>query len=126
MPTVSKERTKNDSHSAIRHDEFLQTLIERKKTKLDKLVKELAGKNNTTLNSILKVEDLFKEHIEFNSRSHLLRELKGSMKAPILNTIIAHLVCENKIVINDDHSLTWIDTEGNKKLNTQFSKAASI
>lgn len=126
MSTTSKERTKNGSHPAIRHDEFLQTLIERKKTKLDRLVKELARKNNTTLNSILKVEDLFKEQIEFNSRSHLLRELKGSMKASILNTIIAHLVCENKIVINDDHSLTWIDTRGNKKLNTQFSKAASI
>ncbi len=126
MSTASKERARKGSHSTIRHDEFLQTLIERKKTKLDRLVKELAGKNNTTLNSILKVEDLFKEHIEFNSRSHLLRELKGSMKAPILNTIIAHLVCENKIVINDDHSLTWIDTEGNKKLNAQFSKAASI
>jgi hypothetical protein len=48
------------------------------------------------------------------------------MKAPILNTIIARLVCEDKIVINDDYSLTWIDTAGNKKLNAQFSKAASI
>jgi hypothetical protein len=110
----------------IKRDEFLQALIEGKRTKLDKLVKELARKNNTTLNSILKVENLFKEHVEFNSRSHLLRELKGSMKASILNTIIARLVCENKLVIHDDHSLTWIDTKENKKLNAQFSKARSI
>jgi len=126
MSIASKERARKDSSSTIKRDEFLQTLIERKRSRLDKLVKELAGKNNTTLNSILKVEDLFKKHIEFNSRSHLLRELKGSMKAPILNTIIARLVCEDKLVINDDRSLTWIDAEGNKKLNTQFSKAVSI
>lgn len=124
--SVAPKRVRKGPSQAAKHDEFLQILIERKRSKLDKLVKELAGKNNTTLNSILKVEDLFKENIEFNSRSHLLRELKGSMKAPILNTIIARLVCEDKIVINDDHSLTWIDTEGNKKLNAQFSKAASI
>lgn len=124
--SVASKRVRKGPSPDIKHDEFLQILIERKRSKLDKLVKELAGKNNTTLNSILKVEDLFKENIEFNSRSHLLRELKGSMKAPILNTIIARLVCEDKIVINDDHSLTWIDTEGNKKLNAQFSKAASI
>lgn len=126
MSTASKQRARKVSPSPIKHDEFVQTLIERKRNRLDKLVKELAGKNNTTLNSILKVEDLFKEHIEFNSRSHLLRELKGSMKAPVLNTIIARLVCENKLVINDDRSLTWIDTEGNEKLNAQFRKAISI
>ena len=124
MSTASKER--RGSPLTIKHDEFLQTLIERKRTKLGRLVRELAGKNNPTLNSMLKVEDLFKEHIEFNSRSHLLRELRGSMKAPILNTIIARLVYEDKLVINDDHSLTWIDTEGNKKLNAQFSKAKPI
>lgn len=126
MSITSKERARKRSHSAIKRDDFLQTLIEGKRSKLDKLVRELAGKNNTTLNSILKVEDLFREHIEFNSRSHLLRELKGSMKAPILNTIIARLVGENKLVVNDDHSLTWIDTKGNEKLNAQFRKAVSV
>lgn len=118
MSIASKEKARKRLNSTVKHDDFLQTLIEGKRSKLDKLVRELAGKNNTTLNSILKVEDLFKEHIEFNSRSHLLRELKGSMKAPILNTIIARLVGENKLVINDDHSLTWIDTKGNEKLNS--------
>lgn len=126
MSAASKQRAKKYSSAAIKQDEFVQTLIEGKKPELDKLVKELAGKNNTTLNSILKVEDLFKEHIEFNSRSHLLRELKGSMKAPILKTIIARLVYEDKIVVNHDRSLTWIDAKGNKKLNAQFNKAKPI
>lgn len=83
----------------------------------------MAERNNPRLLSIRKVEDLFKKNIEFNSRSHLLRELKGSMKATVLNTIIAHFVAENKLVVNGDHSLTWIDTEGNKKLNKVFGKA---
>ena len=72
------------------------------------------------------VESLFKIHIEFDFRTHLLRELKGSMKPTALNTIIARLVSENKLVVNDDHSLTWIDTEGNKKLNKAFDTALSL
>lgn len=76
--------------------------------------------------SIKKVESLFKTNIEFNSRSHLSRELKGSMKSSVLNTIIAHFVSENKLLVNDDHSLTWIDTEGNEKLNKVFEKAIPL
>ncbi|CAE6485720.1 MAG TPA: hypothetical protein VNK07_00235 [Candidatus Binatia bacterium] len=107
-------------------DEFLKILIEKRADKLDALVQKLAEKNNPRLLSIKKVEGLFKKNIEFNSRSHLLRELKGSMKASVLNTIIAHLVLENKLVVNDDHSLTWIDTEGNEKLNKVFEKAVPL
>lgn len=76
--------------------------------------------------SIKKVEDLFKKNIEFNSQSHLLRELKGSVNASVLNTIIAHFVAENKLVINDDHSLTWIDAEDNEKLNKAFEKTVPL
>ncbi len=82
--------------------------------------------NNPTLISIMKVEDLFREHIEFDSRSQLLRKLDGSMKASSLDTIIARLVDENKIIVNDDHSLTWIDTKANKKLNKQFDSAIPL
>jgi hypothetical protein len=107
-------------------DEFLKILIERQTDRLDALVQELAEKNNPRLLSIKKVESLFKKNIEFNSRSHLLRELNGSMKASVLNTIVAHFVAENKLVVNDDHSLTWIDTEGNEKLNKVFEKAVPL
>jgi len=107
-------------------DDYLRILIEKRKEKLDTLIHRLAEKQNPTLMTILKVEDLFKKHIEFNSRSQLMRKLDGSVKATVLNTIIARLVSENKIVFNNDHSLTWIDAEGNKKLNRQFGKAVKI
>jgi len=100
-------------------------LIKKRRDQLDSLV-ELAEKNNPKLLSILKVEKLFKKHIEFDSRTHLLRELKGSMKPTALNTVLARLVSENKIVVNGDHSLTWIDSEGNKKLNKAFEKAVPL
>jgi hypothetical protein len=108
------------------HDEFIEILIHGKKNRLHDLVQKLAERDNPTLKSIIKIENLFKKHIEFNSRTQLLRELDGSMKATSLNTIIARLVDDNKIVVNDDHSLTWIDTEGNAKLNKQFSGAVPI
>lgn len=113
------------SHDADRN-KFLSILIRKQKKELDKIVAELAGKNNPTLLSIKKVENLFREHNEFDSRTHLLRQLNGSMKATVLNTIIAHLVSENKIVVNDDHSLTWVDSRGNSRLNEEFGKAVSL
>lgn len=117
---------KRSSLQNTNRDEFLKILIERRKDELNKLVQELAEKNNPKLLSIMKVENLFKEHVEFDSRSQLLRELEGSMKATVLNTIIARLVSENKLVVNDDHSLTWIDTEGNEELNKEFDNAIPL
>jgi len=125
LSTYSRIDTKRTSLQTARTSEFLKILIERR-SDLSKLVQELAEKTNPKLLSIIKVEDLFKKHIEFNSRSQLLRELKGSMKATVLNTVIARLVSENKLVVNDDHSLTWIDTEGNEKLNKVFDKAIPL
>lgn len=110
---VLHTKRKSQSNSG---DEFITILIKKKKKDLHKLVQELAKRDNPTLLSIMKVEKLFKEHIEFDSRSQLLRKLDGSMKATSLNTILAHLVDENKILVNDDHSLTWIDIRGNKKM----------
>lgn len=126
MYVTKRSGKKSSILKANSRDEFLKTLIERRPDRLDNLVQKLAEKNNPRLLSMKKVEDLFKKNIEFNSRSHLLRELKGSMKASVLNTIIAHFVAENKLVVNDDHSLTWIDTEGNEKLNKVFEKAVPL
>jgi len=110
----------------VGRNKFLSILIRKQKKELDKIVAELAEKNNPTLLSIKKVENLFREYTEFDSRTHLLRQLNGSMKATVLNTIIAHLVSENKIVVNDDHSLTWVDSQGNSRLNEEFGKAVSL
>ena len=83
-------------------------------------------KFNPTLKSIMKVEDLFREHVEFDSKTQLLRKLEGSMKASVLNVILARLVMDNKIMINDDNSLTWIYAENNKKLMNSWKKAESL
>lgn len=107
-------------------DEFLNILIKKQVGQLDGLVQRLARQNNPKLLSILKVESLFKKHIEFDSRSHLLRELKGTMKPTVLNTIIARLVSENKIIVNNDHSLTWINSTGNKKLKKIWEGAIPL
>jgi hypothetical protein len=70
-------------------------------------------------------QDLFKKHIEFDSRSHLVRELRGSIKPSVLNTITARLVYDNKVLYNDDHLLTWIDTKGNTKLKNLIKLSKS-
>ena len=125
-----KVRSSYHGASSFRHDDdrnsFLSILIRKQKSEIDMVVAELAEKNNPTLLSIKKVENIFREHTEFDSRAQLLRQLNGSMKATVLNTIVAHLVCENKIVVNDDHSLTWVDSQGNNKLNEEFGKAVSL
>lgn len=124
MPDTVRVQTK--VASITKSDEFLKILIKKRRDQLNSLVDELAEKNNPKLLSILKVEKIFKKYIEFDSRTHLLRELKGSMKPTVLNTILARLVSENKIVVNVDHSLTWIDSEGNKKLNKAFENAVPL
>ena len=126
MPDTVSVQKKRSSIPKTKSDEFLKILIKKRRDQLDSLVQELAKKNNPKLLSILKVENLFKKHIEFDSRTHLLRELKGSMKPTALNTVLARLVSENKIIVNEDHSLTWIDSEGNKKLNKAFENAVPL
>lgn len=115
---------KADLNTRTRGDDFLKKLIARRNLK--QFVEALAEKNNPTLLSIMKVESLFKDHIEFDSRSQLLRKLDGTMKSTILNTIIAYLAYQNKIVVNKDHSITWIDAQGNEKLNREFAKAVKL
>ncbi len=87
---------------------------------------KLVDRFNPTLKSILKVEELFREKIEFDSRTQLLRKMDGKMKASVLNVILAHLVINNKITINDDNSLTWIYAEDNKKLKKSWKKAIPL
>lgn len=123
---LTAKGTKISHPDNTKRDEFLNILIERRVDALGKILLELVERNNPTLQSIMKVENLFKKYVEFASRSQLLRELKGSMKPAVLNTIIARLVSENKLIVNNDRSLTWIDTKGNKKLNKAFNKAIPL
>jgi len=79
---------------------------------------------NPTLKSVLKVERLFRENIEFNSRNKLLRKLDGSMKAPVLNIILKYLKGQGKIIDNEDGSWTWI--YANDKLKKSYEEAAKL
>ena len=86
----------------------------------------MTSHNSRLSSQMIKVEDLFTKHIEFDSRSQLLCAPKGSMKADTLNTIIARFVQQDKLVINEDHLLTWIDIKGNDKLNRMFDEAVVV
>ena len=125
MPELLPPRTKSNNPRE-QSDKILAIMIEKNSTQMRRLVLQLAKKNNPGLLSQMKVEDLFKKHIEFDSRSQLVRTLKGSMNANTLNTIIARFVHQDKLVVNEDHSLTWIDTTGNDKLNKIFDEAVKL
>lgn len=120
MPELLSSKSKITAKK--QSDRLLDNMIKKNPAQMRRLVLKLAKKNNPRLLSQIRVEDLFKKHIEFDSRSQLLRALKGSMKADTLNTIIARFVQQDKLVINEDHSLTWIDTRGNDKLNQMFDE----
>lgn len=79
--------------------------------------------HNPTLKSILKVEDLFKKHVEFRSKNQILRKLDGSMKPPVLNVILRYLRGLGKVIDNDDGSWTWIYAADNPKLRRSYAKA---
>lgn len=81
---------------------------------------------NPTLKSVLKVEELFERHTEFDSKSQLLRRLEGSMKAPVLNVILRYLKGIGKVLENEDGSWTWIYAAGNKKLRASYGRAIRL
>lgn len=90
------------------------------------LLEEELEQHNPTLKSILKVENLFKENIEFNSKSQILRKLDGSMKAPVLNIILKYLKGLGKVIDNEDGSWTWIYAADNKKLKKSYKNVMKL
>lgn len=93
---------------------------------IDVILKKDLEQYNPTLKSILKVERLFRENIEFDSKTQLLRKLDGSMKAPVLNVILKYLKGLGKVIDNEDGSWTWIYAAHNKKLKNSYEQAAKI
>ena len=83
-------------------------------------------KYNPTIKSVLRVEELFKNNIEFDSKNQILRELEGSMKAPVLNVILKYLKSLGKVVDNEDGSWTWIYEANNTKLKKSYKKAVKL
>jgi hypothetical protein len=88
------------------------------------------GKNlesyNPTLKSILKVEELFLEIGEFDSRTQLIRELGGSMKIQVLDVILKYLKSLGMVLDNPDGSWTWIFAKNNEKLKESWKKATQL
>lgn len=82
--------------------------------------------NNPTLKSILKIEKLFKENMEFNSKNQILRKLGGSMKTPVLNIILKYLKGLGKIIDNENGSWTWIYAANNEKLKKSYISAIKL
>jgi hypothetical protein len=83
-------------------------------------------KYNPTLKSVLRIENLFRENIEFASKNQILRKLDGSMKASVLNVILKYLKSIGKVTENQDKSWTWIYAADNEKLKKSFSRAVRL
>ena len=82
--------------------------------------------HNPTLKSILKVEKLFLENGEFDSRTQLIRALGGSMKIQVLDVILKYLQSLGMVIDNDDGSWTWIFSKDNKKMRASWDKAVPL
>ncbi len=96
------------------------------KVHLDILLKEDLERYNPTIKSVLRVERLFRENIEFNSKNQILIKLEGSMKAPVLNVILKYLKGLGKILDNEDGSWTWIYAADNEKLKNSYKEAIEL
>lgn len=108
---------KSNPDSSMRGGHFMLNNLE--------LTKDLES-FNPTLKSILKVEELFQNKGEFDSRSQLIRELGGSMKIQVLSVILKYLKSLGKVIDNDDGSWTWIFSKNNEKLKKSWEKAEKL
>jgi len=107
-----------------KEDDIQDTKI--RTSNIDIILKKDLEQYNPTLKSVLKVERLFKDNIEFDSKNQLLRKLDGSMKAPVLNVILKYLKGLGKIIDNEDGSWTWIYAANNKKLKKSYEEAVNL
>jgi hypothetical protein len=73
-----------------------------------KIMKTDLEKYNPTLKNILKVEQIMAQYKEFDTKTQLVQKLDVSMRPPVLNVILKYLEKSNKILLNDDRSITWI------------------
>ncbi len=93
MSTQSVQQKVNDKE----HTEFIKQIM---KVELKKY--------NPTLKNILKIEQIMAKHKEFDTKKQLVDKLDVSMRPPVLNVILKYLEKSNKILLNNDGSITWI------------------
>lgn len=81
-------------------------------------------KYNPTLKNILKIEQLFTEYKEFDSKAQLAKKLDVSMRPPVLNIILKYLEISNKILTDNDGSMVWI--YASQKAKKSWEKAVKL
>lgn len=81
-------------------------------------------KYNPTLKNILKIEQLFTEYREFDSKAQLAKNLDVTMRPPVLNIILKYLERSSKILINNDGSMVWI--YASPKAKKSWEKAVTL
>ena len=91
--------------------------------KAAKTANSLVGRRSSISKSIRGVEALFQRHVEFDSKYQLYKKLQGSIKPSVLNVILAKLIVENKIMVDDDKSLTWISIANNPKMQQLLKRS---
>ena len=88
--------------------------------------RKLAGQNRPISKSELEVESLFERHIEFESKEELQMHLQGTMSPKVLDTVLAKLLTQNKVMHNDDGTFTWIDITNNETLKKSWANAIKL
>ena len=77
-----------------------------------KSIKEImqitSEKYNPTLKNILKIEQIMAKYKEFDTKKQLVEKMDVGMRPPVLNLILKYLEKSNKILLNEDGSMTWI------------------
>ncbi|MGI0056257.1 MAG: hypothetical protein ACREAK_02650 [Nitrosarchaeum sp.] len=81
-------------------------------------------KYNPTLKNILKIEYLFIEYREFDSKAQIAKKLDVTMRPPVLNVILRYLEESSKILVDNDGSMIWI--HASPKAKKSWEKAVKL
>ena len=91
---------------------------------IKKIIKEDLPKYNPTMKNILKVEQILSKYKEFSSKNQLAKKLDVAMRPPVLNVILNYLEKSNKIMFNNDGTISWI--YASPKAITSWKKSVSL
>ncbi|MEX2192094.1 MAG: hypothetical protein WD717_01755 [Nitrosarchaeum sp.] len=75
---------------------------------IKQVMKTELKKYNPTLKNILKIEQVLAKYKEFDTKKQLTDKINVTMRPPVLNVILKYLEKSNKILLNEDGSITWI------------------
>ena len=93
-------------------------------SKLHDDISKSIQKYNPTLKNILKIEHLFTQHREFDSKAQLVKKLDVTMRPPVLNVILRYLEGSSKILVDNDGSMVWV--HASPKAKKRWEKAIKL